>query len=126
MNAQWWNNDPYHGGGFPGFDPGSFPEGVSSLGPDSDGLLHFRMVHGILATLAIVILFPSGAILMRLVPGRLAVWVHGAVQIISWVVFIVAAGLGIYLAQEMNFFGGNLVSLCASNGRTRRYLRPHT
>jgi len=70
-----------------------------------------RATHGILGAIAMVVLFPSGAILMRVLPGRLAVWMHGVMQIISLAVLIAAVGMGIHLVVEMKEIGMNLVSI---------------
>ena len=75
--------------------------------------MHVRNVHGILAALAFVVLLPGGAILMRLLPGRLAIWVHAAAQIVAFIIFIGAAALGFVLINEVNipFQGGTLVRI---------------
>lgn len=58
------------------------------------------MAHGACAALAFVVLFPVGAILIRLASFSGLVWVHGAFQICAYLVYIVAFGLGVYLANE--------------------------
>jgi hypothetical protein len=75
--------------------------------------MRFRTIHGILAALAFVILFPSGSILLRTIPGRLSVWVHAAAQVIAYMVYIAGAGLGIWMVKEVKipFSAGGLVSL---------------
>lgn len=55
-------------------------------------------VHGSLASIAFLVLFPTGAILIRLASFPNLVWVHAALQVLSYVVFVAAAGLGIHLA----------------------------
>jgi hypothetical protein len=67
-------------------------------------------VHGILAALAFVVLFPVGSVLLRLVPGRVAVWVHVCVQMVAWGVYVAAAGLGVYLVRVVRVPGDGLVS----------------
>ncbi len=59
-----------------------------------------------------VVLFPLGSIFMRVIPGRLSIWVHGLMQLIAYTVYIAAVGLGIYLVKEVQLpfsGGGNLV-----------------
>jgi hypothetical protein len=56
------------------------------------------IAHGVLASLAFVILFPAGAIAIRLASFPGVAWLHGAFQIFAFMVYIAAAGLGIYLA----------------------------
>ena len=59
---------------------------------------------------AMVVLFPLGSILMRILPGRWAIWVHGLAQVASLTVYIAAVGLGIYLVQMVQIpNGGSLV-----------------
>jgi hypothetical protein len=72
-----------------------------------------RNIHGILGALAMVVLFPLGSIFMRVIPGRFAIWVHAAAQMIAYIVYIAAVGLGIYLVKlvQFPFDGGNLVWL---------------
>lgn len=61
-----------------------------------------RMVvaHGVLASLAFVILFPAGAIGIRVLSFPGLVWLHAAVQCVAYLVFFAAFGLGIYLATD--------------------------
>ena len=48
---------------------------------------------------------------MRVIPGRLAIWVHAIFQILATCIFIAAAGLGIYLVKNVTLpRGGSLVS----------------
>lgn len=56
--------------------------------------------HGLLAAIAFLILFPTGAVLVR-IPG-LSPWVHAGMQIFAYVCFVAAAGLGIYLATSLD------------------------
>ena len=61
--------------------------------------------HAVLATLAFGLLFPTGSILIRLGSFR-GLWiVHGIIQLITYILFIAAAAIGIYIAthaREMN------------------------
>ncbi len=71
-----------------------------------------RAIHGILAAVAMVLLFPIGSILIRVIPGRLSLWAHALAQIIAFTVYIAAVGLGIYLVREVRIpasAGGDLV-----------------
>ena len=57
------------------------------------------IAHGVMAALAFVILFPVGAISIRLLnfPGLL--WFHAAFQAFAYLVFLVAFGLGVSIAN---------------------------
>ncbi|KEF56290.1 uncharacterized protein A1O9_07871 [Exophiala aquamarina CBS 119918] len=63
----------------------------------------FVQVHGALASLAFVAILPIGAILVRLTSFRGLVWTHGGVQVFGYVVFVVAAGLGIFIARGVTY-----------------------
>ncbi|KLU87303.1 hypothetical protein MAPG_06304, partial [Magnaporthiopsis poae ATCC 64411] len=130
---QWWNgNNPNNGGnggfgnggfgngngngfgngngGF-GSDGNGFPNGFgnsnSFLGFDINQAMYRRSVHGILASLAFVILFPIGSILMRIVPGRLALFAHAGTQVVAVIIYVAAAGLGIHLVSTIRLPFGN-------------------
>ncbi|KAK7970658.1 hypothetical protein PG988_009731 [Apiospora saccharicola] len=94
------------GSGNSGFGQGSSGGGGNGFGPFQDGAgfdidqaMSIRQIHGILAAIAFVGLFPIGAILMRVVPGRLTWIIHGVFQILAYCVYIAAAALGIVLVR---------------------------
>jgi hypothetical protein len=64
--------------------------------------------HGILAALAFVVLFPSGAIAVRLASFRLVVWFHAGFQMFAYVVYIAAFGLGVTMANDMEVVSSTL------------------
>jgi hypothetical protein len=72
--------------------------------------MNYGRIHGILAALAFVVLFPVGSILMRVVPGRFAIWVHAGAQVLGFGTYVAAAGLGIYLVTLIRTPAGGLVS----------------
>lgn len=97
-------------GGSAGFNRGGGP------GFDIAAAMHYRYIHGILAAVAMVILFPVGSILLRVLPGRLGVWVHAVFQVLAMCVYIAAAALGIYLVRTVQIPGvGSLLSRSATN-----------
>ncbi|OIW24694.1 hypothetical protein CONLIGDRAFT_103042 [Coniochaeta ligniaria NRRL 30616] len=67
--------------------------------------------------MAFVILFPVGAMVIRLVPGRFALWLHGITQVAAYISFIAAVGLGIWLVQEVRIpvAGGSLLNISGIN-----------
>ena len=76
--------------------------------------LNYRRIHGIMAAVAMVVLFPIGGILVRVLPAgrpRLAVWVHSGFQTLALCVLVGAAGVGVTLARMVVTPGGDLVSL---------------
>lgn len=60
------------------------------------------IAHGVLASLAFVILFPAGSIAIRLASFPGVVWLHAAFQVFAYIVYIAAFGLGVYLATQLN------------------------
>jgi hypothetical protein len=60
------------------------------------------IAHGVVASLAFVILFPVGAIALRLSSFPGIVRVHSAFQIFSFLVYIIGVGLGAFVAQDMD------------------------
>lgn len=59
-----------------------------------------------------VVLFPWGSILVRVVPGRWAMKVHATMQMVALGVYFLGAALGIWLVQAVRIPGqsGGLVS----------------
>jgi hypothetical protein len=57
----------------------------------------YAQAHGALAGLVFIAILPLGAILVRLT--SLSAWIHGGLQIVGYILFIAAAGLGIYMAK---------------------------
>lgn len=57
-------------------------------------------MHGVLASLAFVILFPVGSILIRLGSFRGAWLIHGLFQIFTYLVYTAAVGIGIWMVQQ--------------------------
>lgn len=60
------------------------------------------IAHGTLAALAFVILFPAGAITIRLASFPGVVWFHAAFQAFAYFVYIAAFGLGVYMANNLS------------------------
>ena len=56
------------------------------------------LAHGAMASLAFVGLFPIGGILIRVASFTGLVWVHAALQIIAFLVYVAAFGIGIWIA----------------------------
>jgi hypothetical protein len=60
-------------------------------------------VHGVLAALAFVLLFPVGSILIRVSRFR-GIWlVHGIFQLFAYIVYIVAFGLGVWMVNNIPY-----------------------
>lgn len=80
---------------------------AGTFDPKTELPSHFeviRNVHGALATFAWLILFPIGALIIRfsgLQPTAYIVWLHAKLQMAAYVVFIAAAGMGIWMAKTI-------------------------
>lgn len=59
-----------------------------------------RRAHGAIMSLAFVIVYPVGAILIRLLSFSGLVWVHAATQIFAYMMAITGLGLGVYIALK--------------------------
>jgi small-conductance mechanosensitive channel len=59
------------------------------------------LAHGILASLAFVLLFPMGAILIRLGSFRGAWLIHAIFQLVAYIVYTAAFGLGVWMVQNL-------------------------
>jgi len=127
VQAQYRGPPPGYGppDGIPGSGPGNSggfgsSDGSFRGGPDFgvNKATSYRTVHGILAAVAFAILFPIGAMTMRLVPGRAALWLHALTQLVAYVSFTAAVGLGIWLVREVRIpaAGGSLVRISVRPG----------
>lgn len=112
---------------FPGAGQGSYPTGPpsvkakrddgcpagyastsSSISNDGVGLSASQqqtlmLAHGVLACLAFVVLFPAGGILIRIANFTGLVWIHAGLQMVGYLVYIVAFAMGVYLATHLNY-----------------------
>ena len=94
------NSGSNSGGGY------GLGSGSGSPAFDYQSAEYFREIHGILAAVAIVGLFPLGAVLVRVVPGRFAWLVHALTQVVGYITFVAAAVLGLYLVSLVKIGGG--------------------
>ncbi|KAI1659709.1 hypothetical protein F4813DRAFT_351707 [Daldinia decipiens] len=127
---------PYDGGdggyawaGWPGNNEGSgYGNGPGSSGTiggglsvfadfDVDKAIRYRTAHGIIAALCFVVIFPIGAILVRLLPSRHTWIIHAATQVIGFVLYIAAAALGIHLIEMVRIppSGSSLLQIPSKN-----------
>ncbi|KAI1360404.1 hypothetical protein F5Y08DRAFT_317386 [Xylaria arbuscula] len=65
------------------------------------------VAHGALAAVAFGFFFPLGSILMRVIPGRTALYSHGFTQLFAYATYIAGAGLGIYFVSLTRVRGTN-------------------
>ncbi|PBP23598.1 integral membrane protein [Diplocarpon rosae] len=75
---------------------GGANDGISLSGQDYSAIADYQMAHGIIMGVVVVLLFPFGAMFMRM--GGSGV-VHGILQVLSLCALIVGLGLGLKLAD---------------------------
>ncbi|KAE8849939.1 hypothetical protein PTNB73_01055 [Pyrenophora teres f. teres] len=81
--------------------PANGNSGVTGVTTTDQGSRRKKLIaHGVLASLAFVILFPSGAIAIRLASFPGILWLHAGFQVFAYVVYIIGFGLGISMACE--------------------------
>ncbi|KAL6703824.1 hypothetical protein ACN47E_009043 [Coniothyrium glycines] len=86
-----------------GAGSGNTNAGFTPLNSSGSGNRRMMLIaHAVLASLAFVILFPAGAIAIRLASFPGVVWLHAAFQVFAYLVYIAGFGLGVYMAMEMN------------------------
>lgn len=115
----WWNNDNNGNGNGNGNNSGSngSNSGSNSGGNINQGALfsseasfnkatRILIAHAVLASLVWVMFIPSLAILLRLnLKNPIILKLHAIGQIASYIIYVVAAGMGIWLAQQSAAFG---------------------
>lgn len=65
------------------------------------------MAHGVMAAVAFAIIFPIGGIIIRVANFSGLPWIHGAIQIVAFLVYTAAFGLGIYIARTLNLISNH-------------------
>lgn len=116
-------NGGYNGGNYPGSSSSGSGSGNGNYGYaafDYGQASTIRLAHGVLASLAFVVFFPFGAISIRVIPSKVAFYLHVAFQVLGYLTFIAAFGLGVYLAREVHFGSFRLVCLVRSPSRHGR------
>ena len=89
------------------------PQIIGSGENVSAGLL---IAHGVLASLAFIVLFPAGATIIRLLSFPHLIWFHTAIQVFAYLIYAAGAGIGIWLAietEEVCHPGASVVICCS-------------
>jgi len=73
---------------------------VNSLPYDETTYNNVLLTHGIIYAIAFSLVFPAGALLLRLFPSRNLVWYHITVQIIGMIFMFAGFGLGCWLCAQ--------------------------
>ncbi|KAI8946003.1 hypothetical protein F4801DRAFT_566055 [Xylaria longipes] len=78
--------------------------------------MSYRLAHGVLASIAFAFLFPLGAILLRSVPGKGSFASHWVIQLVASALYLIAAGLGLYLLSIIRIpSGAGLLDIARGN-----------
>ena len=80
------------------------PDLLSSSGSPSSTIV---LAHGVIACLAFVAFFPLGGILIRVASFTGLIWIHAALQSFGFLLYIVAFGMGVYLATNMDYLSNH-------------------
>ena len=93
-------NDP--GGGASGVADTNFAYAFSTKAFDThDDSEWAPVLHGVIMSLAFILIFPSGALLMRLL-RRKGVVFHAGVQMFGLLLVIIGLGTGVYVSRQYN------------------------
>lgn len=86
----------------PGSSDSSDSSSSSSSSETDTKLANIVPAHAAVMSLAFLIFFPLGAIIMRIGVGGYTVFIHAALQIFSYMLAIAGTGLGIYMALTLD------------------------
>ncbi|ESZ99321.1 hypothetical protein SBOR_0283 [Sclerotinia borealis F-4128] len=75
----------------------------ATTGPSDAGRV--AIAHGVLASLAYVILFPSGAIAIRIFSFRNLLWLHAGWMITAYMIVLASVGMGVWMAYSYQALG---------------------
>ncbi|OTB14196.1 hypothetical protein K445DRAFT_140481 [Daldinia sp. EC12] len=120
---------PFSWGGWPGTNGDEYgnnrPANSGSAGGglsvfvdfDVGKAVQYRTAHGIIAAICFVVIFPGGAILMRLLPSKRTWLYHALVQGLGFILYVVAAALAIRLIEMVRIppDGSSLLERSSSN-----------
>ncbi|KAL6243967.1 hypothetical protein RBB50_008836 [Rhinocladiella similis] len=101
-----WSNGNGNGGSSSS-SGSTFGQGsVFSSAGQFDKATHILIAHAVLASLVWVLFIPSLAILLRLnIKNPIILRIHAVGQVLSYILFVAAAGMGIWLAEQFKDYG---------------------
>ena len=72
---------------------------------DLDAFNRGRIAHGVLMSLAVIVFFPLGGVLIRLLKHPSTARIHIALQLLGLAVLIAGFGLGLWVQDQINIVG---------------------
>ncbi|PYI22017.1 CBD9-like protein [Aspergillus violaceofuscus CBS 115571] len=86
----------------------SHPSIYSNPQQVSDTILHKkRIAHGVMTSVAFVLLFPNFALLLYIVPSRRTVaWIHAPLQAFAVLLALAGFGVGVSVSKDLQELGG--------------------
>lgn len=76
---------------------------------DRNLISRVKLAHGVMATMAFAAFFPLGAIAIRTIPGRPALFAHLGLQFLAYAFFTAALGMGVWISHILEPFGADFV-----------------
>lgn len=80
--------------------PGQSSSGASTSATGTSEAGKVLIAHGVLASLAYVILFPSGAIAIRIFSFRNLLWLHAGWMVAAYMIVLASLGMGVWMAYS--------------------------
>ncbi|KAF7921205.1 uncharacterized protein EAE98_008631 [Botrytis deweyae] len=85
--------------------PSQTSSGASDAAIGPSDITRVTIAHGVLASLAYVILFPSGAIAIRIFNFRNLLWLHAGWMVGAYIIVLASLGMGVWIAHMSNLLG---------------------
>lgn len=85
--------------------PSQTSSGTSDSGTGPSDSARVSISHGVLASLAYVILFPSGAIAIRIFSFRNLLWLHAGWMVGTYLIVLASLGMGVWMAYMYDSLG---------------------
>ena len=96
------DTNPFNGSAVTAPDHPTGPPGAPSFGGNlASAQTTLVAVHGGLASVAFIFLFPIGGILIRLAKFHGLIWVHAVLQMVAYALYFVAFGMGMFLSHTL-------------------------
>ncbi|KAF7955449.1 uncharacterized protein EAE97_000708 [Botrytis byssoidea] len=85
--------------------PSQTSSGASDAAIGPSDISRVTIAHGVLGSLAYVILLPSGAIAIRILNFRNLLWLHAGWMVGAYLIVLASLGMGVWIAHMSNLLG---------------------